>query len=298
MASDASAQSTYFATYCTSCHAASPSTCNGCHSHGTHSNSTKNVINVAGTTSKASYAPGELVNVTLTGGYRTGWIRGLLFDQNGVELARSTGTASGGMGGGPGYPIVLNSPAPSTPGTYTWKVAWYGNQYDASSSIFGAGWTPDPNNPNHGMEVVSANSFTVVAMVDTMAPTMTGFSIPATSSSLTVPISSMMATDDTAVTGYLVNESATAPLATVAGWSASAPASYTFSTAGTKTLYAWAKDAAGNVSSSMSASVTITLPDTMAPTMTGFSIPATSSSLTVPISSMMATDNTASPATW
>ncbi len=63
----------------------------------------------------------------------------------------------------------------------------------------------------------------------------------------------------------MVTESSTKPLATVAGWSASAPASYTFSTAGTKTLYAWAKDAAGNVSASMSASVTITISDTVAP---------------------------------
>ena len=42
-----------------------------------------------------------------------------------------------------------------------------------------------------------------------------------------------------------------------------APASYTFATAGSKTLYAWAKDAAGNVSTSRSASVSITLQATV-----------------------------------
>ncbi|HVM66152.1 MAG TPA: glycoside hydrolase family 16 protein, partial [Acidimicrobiales bacterium] len=42
-------------------------------------------------------------------------------------------------------------------------------------------------------------------------------------------------------------------------WSASPPTSYTFPAAGTQTLYAWAKDAAGNVSASVSASVVITL---------------------------------------
>jgi hypothetical protein len=103
---------------------------------------------------------------------------------------------------------------------------------------------------------------------DTTAPTVTEFSIPSTSSSLTVPITSLTASDNVGVTGYLVNQSATAPSATATGWSASAPTSYTFATEGTKTLYAWAKDAAGNVSASRSATVTITLPvsDTTPPT--------------------------------
>ncbi|MDP2971222.1 MAG: OmpA family protein, partial [Deltaproteobacteria bacterium] len=43
-------------------------------------------------------------------------------------------------------------------------------------------------------------------------------------------------------------------------WSTFAPSDYTFATEGTKTLYAWAKDAAGNVSTSLSANVTLTLP--------------------------------------
>ena len=31
----------------------------------------------------------------MTGGYRTGWFRAILYNQNTVELARSTGNASG-----------------------------------------------------------------------------------------------------------------------------------------------------------------------------------------------------------
>jgi Domain of unknown function (DUF4082) len=49
------------------------------------------------------------------------------------------------------------------------------------------------------------------------------------------------------------------PSATASGWLGSAPLSYTFTSAGNKTLYAWAKDAAGNVSASRSASTVITL---------------------------------------
>jgi peptidoglycan/xylan/chitin deacetylase (PgdA/CDA1 family) len=94
---------------------------------------------------------------------------------------------------------------------------------------------------------------------DTTPPTVTAFTIPATATSVTVPITSFTATDNVGVTGYLVNESATAPSATTGGWLATAPTSYTFTTAGSKILYAWAKDAAGNVSASRSDSVTITL---------------------------------------
>jgi uncharacterized protein YjiK len=94
---------------------------------------------------------------------------------------------------------------------------------------------------------------------DTTAPTVTAFDLPSTSSSLTVPILTFTATDNVGVTGYLATESATKPSAGAAGWSATAPTQYTFAAAGTRTLYGWAKDAAGNVSSSLSDTVVITL---------------------------------------
>ena len=123
---------------------------------------------------------------------------------------------------------------------------------------------------------------------DTTPPTVTAFTVPAVSRSLTVAISSLTATDDVGVTGYLVNESATAPAPADAGWATTAPASYTFATAGSKTLYAWAKDAAGNVSAGLSANVIV---DVTAPVMTAFTIPATARSLTITITSLAATDN-------
>ena len=133
---------------------------------------------------------------------------------------------------------------------------------------------------------------------DTTAPAVTGFSIiPATSASLTVPIASLTATDAVGVTAYIITESSSKPLASdpwVAVTSTTSysttSASYSAATPGAKTLYAWARDAAGNISTSRSASVTITLADTAAPTVTAFSIPPTSSSLTVSGISMTATD--------
>jgi hypothetical protein len=99
-----------------------------------------------------------------------------------------------------------------------------------------------------------------VSFVDATVPTVTAFTIPATASSLTVTISTFTASDDIDVTGYKLTESTSAPLSGDAGWTVSAPTTYTFSSAGSKTLYAWAKDAAGNVSTSLNAPVVITFP--------------------------------------
>lgn len=129
--------------------------------------------------------------------------------------------------------------------------------------------------------------------VDDTAPVVTAFVIPSTSDSLTIPITTFTATDNVAVTKYKITESATPPLAGALGWTTTAPTTYTFTTDGNKTLYAWAKDAAGNVSTSASAQVVITLPDATKPVVTTFTIPATSSSLVVPVSSFTASDNKA-----
>ncbi len=165
IAQEVRAESGFFNTYCAGCHSGVTSTCAGCHAHGAHSSSSKSDINLTGKTNKSTYNPGEAVSVTISGGYRSGWVRAILYDQNMVELARSTGPKA--MGGGAGLPVTLSAAAPSVPGTYSWKVAWYGNQYDLSQvggkTVFGAGWTPDPNNANHGQEVVSTNAFTVTS---------------------------------------------------------------------------------------------------------------------------------------
>ncbi len=94
--------------------------------------------------------------------------------------------------------------------------------------------------------------------VDVTSPVITAFSLPATSNSLTVTIGSFTASDNVGVTGYMLTESSVAPAPGAAGWSATAPTYYTFATANISTLYAWAKDAAGNVSNSSSAQVDTT----------------------------------------
>jgi len=161
----AHATSTLYTNNCQSCHA-TPNTCAGCHAHGVHPSSAKSTVVITGATNKTSYTPGETVSVQISGGYRSGWVRAILYDQNMVELGRSTGPA--GEGGGASFPITLTAPAPIAPGSYTWNVAWYGNKYDLTEvgkgpTVFGSRWTPDPNNSNHGQEIASTNQFTVTA---------------------------------------------------------------------------------------------------------------------------------------
>lgn len=94
----------------------------------------------------------------------------------------------------------------------------------------------------------SSSSDGTAGATDTTPPTITAFTLPATSASLTVSVSAFTATDNVAVTGYMVTQSATPPAATDAGWTATAPATVTAAAAGSQTFYPWAKDAAGNVS--------------------------------------------------
>lgn len=136
----------------------------------------------------------------------------------------------------------------------------------------------------------NAASFPAPA-ADTTKPVVTTFTIPATATTLVVPITALTATDNVKVTRYKVTSSATAPLPSAAGWTSVKPVNLSFPSAGTKTLHAWAKDAAGNVSLSLSASVTITLSDAIRPRVTAFTIPAAVTTLVVPITTFTATDN-------
>jgi hypothetical protein len=126
---------------------------------------------------------------------------------------------------------------------------------------------------------VATSSDYTMRTTDNTVPVVTAFVSPSISKSLAIPITTFTATDDTAVTGYMLTESSAAPTSGAAGWTGSAPTTYTFASQGSKTLYAWVKDGAGNVSASLNASVTV---DTTVPSITtvASSTAATSATIT------------------
>jgi hypothetical protein len=141
------------------------------------------------------------------------------------------------------------------------------------------GWAKDAA----GNISIAASDTVLITLPDTEAPVVTTFNLPASSSSLTVPIESFLATDNVEVTGYLISESAGTPSVDDSGWILPAPTTHTFSSAGSQALYGWAKDAAGNMSTAASATVVISLPDSTPPAVTIFDMPPAHDSLTVPL---------------
>lgn len=128
-ATSALAYPSFFNSRCASCHTDDSQTCNGCHTHRG---------NVQALVDQPSYAPGTTVTVTVTGGEEGGWIRGLLYDQNGTEVDRAAGpngTGDNGLGSPVTFPITLQAAAPTAPGTYTWEAGWYGGTSSGSGHL-------------------------------------------------------------------------------------------------------------------------------------------------------------------
>jgi hypothetical protein len=152
---------------------------------------------------------------------------------------------------------------------YATNVAPYGFNWDTRVVGNGIYSIHARAHDNAGNNTVSSTVAVTVnnPVPDVTAPTLNSFTLPANAVDLTVSVTGFTASDTVGVTGYLITESATTPATTATGWTATAPSTFTFSSAGAKTAYAWAKDAAGNVSSSGVATTTITLPDITAPTI-------------------------------
>ncbi len=172
----AGATPTLFDNNCSSCHGPTSTvapypdnTCAGCHAHGTHPDSGKNTMNVSATPDSTSYSPGATISVDITGGYRAGWVRVQMWDQNcsvagtctqANVLASESLYTSGNTVTFAG-PVPLTATAPTTPGDYTWYAGWYGNGFDAGGAATGL-FVADATNSGHGNELV-AFSFTVAA---------------------------------------------------------------------------------------------------------------------------------------
>ena len=141
--------------------------------------------------------------------------------------------------------------------------AWYVNLQNPYVSFAG-------KSTQYAVLPVRGGTVITGTVTDTTAPTIQTFTLPTTWDSLTVPVQIFNVVDLQGVTGYYLSENPTAPAVVASGWRTWVAypyfpeylINYTFSNAGQHTLYAWVKDAAGNVSAQASSAVTITLPTT------------------------------------
>ena len=180
---------------------------------------------------------------------------------------------------------VLAFASNQSPASYSWNTFLATN---GSHTLTAKAYDAAGNVGNSSITVTVNNQ-----AADTSAPMVMTFAIPSTAGSLIVPVSSFTASDNVAVAAYLITESAAAPSASAAGWSPGAPGSFSFAGTGTRTAYAWVKDAAGNVSASLSATTTISVTDTTAPIITSIS-PAGGAKIAGNVTvSASATDNVA-----
>ncbi|MFZ4858969.1 MAG: C13 family peptidase [Desulfuromonadaceae bacterium] len=93
--------------------------------------------------------------------------------------------------------------------------------------------------------------------IDLYPPFISVFTFSPYSKSLTGQVSLLTALDAVGVAGYCLKESATKPDPADACWQSSLPDGYAFDTPGYKTIYAFARDAAGNISSGKPATVLV-----------------------------------------
>ena len=111
--------SSFFGSRCAECHTDDTPTCAGCHQHrGT----------VSAAADKDTYDPDEsmVVMLTRTGGF-SGWIRGILYDQDENIIAVASGpsgTGDDGLGNPVTFPVTFTVTAPPSEGAYTWRAAY------------------------------------------------------------------------------------------------------------------------------------------------------------------------------
>jgi hypothetical protein len=131
------------------------------------------------------------------------------------------------------------------------STGWYtgGNLRDNDTSVSNS--PGSTNLPLYNWSVAFEENIT------SNPPVITSFTIPSVFQQK-IPILSFTATDDQAVTGYLLTETSTIPSLNDPKWTATVPTVYYFTSEGKKTLYAWARDIDGNISQSVSREIKIT----------------------------------------
>ena len=145
-------------------------------------------------------------------------------------------------------------PALSDPNWVANKPEYYGLPGPGTYRLYG--WVKDGDGT-----ISDSKDFTVVYSIppDTEKPVIWTFTGPSHTTTEEISIR-ITGSDNIGITHWLVNELSDIPAVDDPDWSITKPNTYTFAHEGAHTLYAWAKDAAGNISDSRSLSVTFEIP--------------------------------------
>jgi len=153
------------------------------------------------------------------------------------DIEPGNATVGNFSGSGASYSFTL---APSHSGAFTATIAG-GVAFDAAG------------NGNTASNYFQRTYETVKPVVDT-------FTVEPVAHTLAVTITAFTASDNSGlIGGYLITESTEPPAQSDSRWSGTAPATYTVGSAGSYTLYPWAKDYAGNVSAVYGSPQTVTV---------------------------------------
>jgi len=142
------------------------------------------------------------------------------------------------------------------------KTYYLNNATSVYDNVSGTAVTADfVLQPFTGKLLRGINVECVAEFKDITPPTVTDFTIPSTSSSFTISVTTFTATDNQGVYQYLVTNSSTTPSLTDSNWSDTPQTEVYAYSNGVKTFYAWARDKAGNISAYASDSCTVTVTD-------------------------------------
>ncbi|MBN2534868.1 MAG: chitobiase/beta-hexosaminidase C-terminal domain-containing protein [Spirochaetales bacterium] len=195
------------------------------------------ILSITSSTENGTYGIGDDITITVN------------FSQ---QMTLAGGTLDITLDTGKTVSITAFGPADSASGTYTVGTNESSSDLDATGIVLNGGTLRNSENTD---AIINLPGTTIKTgsdiVVDGYIPAITGFSLtsgsPATDHFITFTLDG--SDSGTGITYWMINESAVKPAYNDPGWVTSKPDKYTLSPGyGTKSVYAWAKDGASNVS--------------------------------------------------
>jgi hypothetical protein len=175
------------------------------------------------------------------------------------SASRTVAVTVGGSDGAQGSGITAWAVVEGTTAPAAGNAAWVASAPTTFQVSAGDGTKTISAFTRDAAGLVSVAATTTV-LLDTTVPTVT-FSAPTTTTTATIAVTVGGADGGSGLAGYVVVEGVTAPAVGSPSWSVSAPTTFTLSGGlGTKTISAFTKDQAGNISLASTRTVTVSAP--------------------------------------